>query len=158
MDASGCREAVTAPRRLPDRMDLHGYSSSYHARTVWPQQILQLPRLLKLWAWGGCRHYSLDYSEVPTKAGISNPLDYHVLPFPPHPHPPPLLPEYGQQEDQVCAGRRGWQDSHSFPAPGGKNRGHSSDDLLLSALVCFVLPLLKRNFHIFQIAIVSRCC
>lgn len=52
MDASGCWEVVTGQRRLPDRMDLHGYSSSCRAWTVWPKQILQLPRLLKLWAWG----------------------------------------------------------------------------------------------------------
>lgn len=31
---------------------------------------------------GGADYCSLDYSEVPTKAGISNPLDYHVLSFP----------------------------------------------------------------------------
>lgn len=64
---------TSGQRRLPDGMDLHGYSSSCSAWTVWPK----LPLLLKLWAWG-CRHCSLDYSEVPTKAGISNPLDYHI--------------------------------------------------------------------------------
>lgn len=51
---------------LNKSFSFHGYSSCGHG--------------------GGCRHYSLDYSEVTTKAGISNPLDYHVLPFP---HPPP---------------------------------------------------------------------
>lgn len=43
MDASGCWEVETGQSKLPGGMDLHCY-----------KQILQLPQLLKLWAWG-CR-------------------------------------------------------------------------------------------------------
>lgn len=72
---------MTGQGRPPDGIDLHRYSSSYHAWIVQPKQILQLPQLLKLWA-RRCRNYSLDYSEAATKADISSPLEYHVLPFP----------------------------------------------------------------------------
>lgn len=48
----------------------------------------------------------------------------------------------------------GLQDSHSFPAPGGKNRGYSSDNLLLTLLFVLFCPSEKKlpyfncSFHL----------
>lgn len=38
----------------------------------------------------------------------------------------------------------GGQDSHSFPAPGGRNTGYSSDNLLLMLLIVLFCPSEKR--------------
>lgn len=108
---------------LSKSFSFHSYSSYGHGGTdIVPWTILRCPQKL------------------------TSPTHWNTTSF-----PFPLLPEYDWREDQVCAGRRGWQDSHSFPAPGGKNRGHSSDDLLLSAFVCFVLPFWKETSIFFKL-------
>lgn len=83
---------------------------------------------------------------MPTKAGTPSPLKYHVLPF----HSVARMCPVGGPG--LCRGW-GWgdgggacppQDSHSFPAPGGKNRGYSSDNLLLTLLFVLFCPSEKK--------------
>lgn len=50
---------------------------------------------------------------------------------------------------------------HLFPAPADKNRGHYCNGLLFRYLICFcffVFIFTKRNFHIFQLSIISLHC